>query len=135
MGLEQVIILTKEQIDRRAEELKKEVCERLDSQADGLKSQLDNMASLSMPNDLVDAMLEKDAKIWVSKTVGISYPESLTMQNSSRNLFFEQNAREPSFRLSPGAYRLVLLAFPQDYELDNNGAFVDDYGQQTRPEV
>ncbi len=130
MGLEQIIVLAKEHIDRRAEELKKEVCERLDAQAEGLKSQMNNMASLGVSQDLISSLLEQGAKIWVSKTVGIPYADALILQCRSRNLFIGERGGESHFRLPPGAYRVIVMAFPQEAKLDAKGCFQDEYGNQ-----
>lgn len=129
MGLEVLIKLNKEIIEARAAELKAEFSQHLDAQAKGLTDQIEALSKLPVPEDMFTAMVDKGASIWVSKVVAIDDTWQSNFRIGNSDLFYDRDAREQTFKLKKGVYKVVVLAIPQDVRPNmGDGRFKDDYG-------
>lgn len=103
----------------------KQALTELETKKDEVIKQLQTLAGLKAPTDLIDFYVKTGGKVWVSKRVflrGIEREVNVTVR--STNLA----AYEAPIQLPKGLYRLILMAIPEEAHPDRLGNEVDDYG-------
>lgn len=145
--IKDVVKVVLEQLDKKKEELKAELLEQrdlhqalaaLESKAQDLKQQVEVLANLPVPKDLLDFYVKSGGRIWVSKLRGFVASDDFRIQHRARTLNYPEVGHSTTFEgLPSGAYRFVLLAIPQDIPKNFDkrwgpDEWQDEYGETFR---
>lgn len=146
--IKDVIKVALEQLDKKKDQLEDELLEQrdlkqalasLESRAQELKDQLEVLANLPVPKDLLDFYVKSGGRIWVSKLRGFEEGDRFIIDHRARilNYFDTQRGQTTIEGLPSGAYRFILLMIPQDIpkEVDKRWGtdqWRDEYGDVFR---
>ena len=126
--MDDLVKIATQQLEERAKALKWEMEKAIDEKVENTKDQLGRLGELKVPLDILDMYMKTNGKVWVSKTVGVEEDVQFRLLRGGRDLFYPNtHSREPEFKLPLGVYKLVLIAIPQEFEVDKGGCIKDGY--------
>lgn len=112
--------LSKE-FESRIERLEEEAIAKLELKGQEIKQQIEGLAEIKLPSDLLAAYLRNEGKIWISNNIHIRN-EPLEINNSGRLIMLFDGEQ------FLGTYRVVIFAVPSAKQF-KSGEY-DDYGQR-----
>jgi len=123
--MNEIVKIAKAQLEEQAKSLKWEAEKALDEKVESIKCQLEQMAELQVPVDVLRLYTEVGGKMWVSKRIWVA-DEDCTPKilHGSRYLMYANpESRQSEFMLPRGGYKIIVMAIPASIEGDR-----DDYG-------
>jgi hypothetical protein len=121
------------ELEKRKEELTEAAVRTLEAKAKVLKEQLELLVRLPVPKDFFNILMQPGAKLWISKLKGIDHRYDAVKLQAGPYIL---TTGEDEMTLKPGAYRLLVLAIPQDIpkERRHGANWEDDYGDYVQIE-
>lgn len=143
--IKDIIKVATEQLEKKKHELENELLEQrdlkqalqaLEVRAQELKCQLELLANLPVPKDLLDFYVKSGGRIWVSKLRGFEAGDSFRIDHRTRTLNYVGSYGGTTLEgLPSGAYRFVLLMIPQEIPKEAkkwSDQWEDEYGDRFR---